>query len=72
MTDSLTLAASQAMDVVDFDELLTGEQRAGAYFGIWTFGLKLATAVGQFLGGVLLDVVGYVPDAVQDPGTLWW
>lgn len=72
VTGSLTLAASQAMDVVDYDELITGEQRAGAYFGIWAFGLKLATAIGQFLGGVLLDVVGYVPDAVQDPDTLWW
>jgi glycoside/pentoside/hexuronide:cation symporter, GPH family len=69
---SLTLAASQAIDVVDFDELHTGEQRAGAYFGIWAFGLKLATAVGMFFGGALLDAVGYVPDATQDPATLWW
>ncbi|MFN8644604.1 MAG: MFS transporter, partial [Candidatus Binatia bacterium] len=59
---SLTLAGSQAIDVVDVDELATGEQRAGAYFGIWAFGLKLAVAVGQFLAGVLLDAVGYVPE----------
>jgi Na+/melibiose symporter-like transporter len=72
VTGSLTLAASQAIDVVDLDELHTGEQRAGAYFGIWAFGLKLATAVGMFLGGVLLDAVGYVPDVTQDPQTLWW
>jgi len=72
MAGSLTLAVSQAIDVVDVDELHTGEQRAGAYFGIWAFGLKLATAVGQFLGGVLLDVVDYVPDAVQAASTLWW
>jgi len=72
VTGSLTLAASQAIDAVDLDELHTGEQRAGAYFGIWAFGLKLATAVGQFLGGALLDLVGYVPDTVQDPHTLWW
>jgi GPH family glycoside/pentoside/hexuronide:cation symporter len=72
VTGSLTLAASQAIDVVDVDELRTGEQRAGAYFGIWAFGLKLATAVGQFFGGALLDAVGYVPDVVQDPHTLWW
>jgi Na+/melibiose symporter-like transporter len=69
---SLTLAVSQAIDVVDLDELQTGEQRAGAYFGLWAFGLKLATAVGQFSGGVLLDVVGYVPDAAQAAQTLWW
>jgi Na+/melibiose symporter-like transporter len=71
-TGCVTLAGSQAIDVVDVDELLTGEQRAGAYFGIWAFGLKLAVAVGQFFAGVLLDVVGYVPEATQAPDTLWW
>ena len=71
-TGSVTLAGSQAIDVVDVDELLTGEQRAGAYFGIWAFGLKLAVAVGQFFAGILLDVVGYVPEAPQTADTLWW
>ena len=71
-TGCLTLFGSQAMDIVDVDELQTGEQRAGAYFGIWAFGLKFAVAVGQFLAGVLLDAVGYVPEQTQDPTTLWW
>jgi GPH family glycoside/pentoside/hexuronide:cation symporter len=69
---SLTLAVSQAADVIDLDELHTGEQRAGAYFGIWALGLKLANAGGVFLGGVLLEVVGYVADVPQEPSTLWW
>ena len=68
----ITLAVSQAADAVDFDELQTGEQRAGAYFGMWAFGLKTANAIGMFLGGVLLSVVGYVPEVVQSPQTLWW
>ena len=72
VSGSITLAASQAADVVDYDELETGEQRAGAYFGIWAFGLKTAGAVGVALGGILLDVVGYVPDVEQSPDTLWW
>jgi len=71
-TGCLTLFGSQAIDIVDVDELQTGEQRAGAYFGIWAFGLKFAVAVGQFLAGVLLDAVGYVPESVQHPATLWW
>lgn len=71
-TGCLTLAGSQAIDVVDVDELRTGEQRAGAYFGIWAFGLKLAVAIGQFFAGGLLDLVGYVPGQTQDPATLWW
>jgi Na+/melibiose symporter-like transporter len=72
LTGCITLAGSQAIDIVDLDELVTGEQRAGAYFGIWAFGLQLATAVGQFFGGLLLDGVGYVPGQAQDPSTLWW
>ena len=72
VTGCLTLFASQAIDVVDVDELQTGEQRAGAYFGIWAFGLKFAVALGQFFAGRLLDIVGYVPEQAQDPATLWW
>ena len=69
---SVTLAMSQAIDVVDLDELHTGEQRAGAYFGVWTLGLKSMNALGILLGGVLLEAVGYVPEVTQDPRTLWW
>lgn len=72
VSGSITLAVSQAADVVDLDELTTGEQRAGAYFGIWAFGLKTAGAVGVFLGGILLDLVGYVPEVEQSSQTLWW
>jgi Na+/melibiose symporter-like transporter len=69
---SLTLVVSQAADVIDFDELQTGEPRAGTYFGIWTFGLKSCSALGTFIGSVVLSAVGYVSDQVQDEETLWW
>ncbi len=69
---SLTLVISQAADVIDLDELVTGEQRAGTYFGIWTFGLKMCSALGTFIGSIVLSAVGYVADQDQDPSTLWW
>jgi len=69
---SLTLVMSSAADIVDFDELETGERRAGAYFGIWTLGLKTTSALGILLSGALLQLVGYVPGQAQDPRTLWW
>jgi len=69
---SLTLVMSSAVDVVDFDELETGERREGVYFGIWTLGLKSMSALGILLGGGLLQLVGYVPDQPQDPRTMWW
>ena len=72
LTGSLTLVMSSAIDVVDFDELETGERREGAYFGIWTLGLKLMSACGILLSGALLQVVGYVPDQPQSANTMWW
>ena len=72
VTGSLTLVMSAAVDVVDFDELETGERREGAYFGIWTLGLKAMSACGILLSGALLQLVGYVPEQAQDPRTMWW
>jgi GPH family glycoside/pentoside/hexuronide:cation symporter len=72
LTGSITLVMSSAIDVVDFDELETGERREGAYFGIWTLGLKVMSACGILLSGGLLQVVGYVPDRPQSVATMWW
>jgi GPH family glycoside/pentoside/hexuronide:cation symporter len=69
---SLTLVVSQAADVIDIDELQTGEPRAGTYFGIWTLGLKTCSALGTFVSGLVLSAVGYVADQTQDEATLWW
>jgi len=69
---SITIVISSAIDVIDFDELQTGERREGAYFGIWTLGLKVSSACGILLSGLLLQVVGYVPGAEQSADTLWW
>ncbi|HVN84462.1 MAG TPA: MFS transporter [Candidatus Binatia bacterium] len=71
-TGSITLAASSAADIIDFDELETGERREGAYFGIWTLGLKASSALGILLSGMVLQLVGYVADQPQSPRTMWW
>lgn len=71
-TGSITLAMSSAADIIDLDELQTGERREGAYFGIWTLGLKTASAIGILLGGAVLQMVGYVADQPQNPRTMWW
>jgi sugar (glycoside-pentoside-hexuronide) transporter len=47
-------------EVVDEDELSTGERREGIYAGFMTFVRKLAGASGVFLAGVVLDLAGYV------------
>jgi len=46
-------------DVVDEDELRTGERREGIYLGSFTFLRKLGGSAGVFLAGVVLDLCGY-------------
>lgn len=52
-------------DIVDHDELTTRQRREGAYFGIWTLAMKLAAGLASGVVGVVLQLLGYVPNAVQ-------
>jgi len=52
-------------DVIDYDEYLCGEYRAGAYFGIWEFGRKASYSLCVCLSMQLLYVLGYVQQADQ-------
>ena len=52
-------------DIVDHDELETMQRREGAYFGIWTLVMKLAAGLASGVAGVMLQLLGYVPNAVQ-------
>jgi len=49
-------------DAIEYDYLRTGERREGAFFGIWTWGLKIGQALAIFLMGVTLEAMGYVPN----------
>jgi GPH family glycoside/pentoside/hexuronide:cation symporter len=69
---AITLAVSSAVDMIDQDELETGERREGAYFGLWALGLKSMNAIGALLGGVLLGWAGYHSNVVQSSATLFW
>jgi GPH family glycoside/pentoside/hexuronide:cation symporter len=61
------VAASLVADVLDHDELTTGEQRGGAFFGFWTFALKLAGGLGPPIVGGVLAWAGYVANQPQTP-----
>ncbi len=58
---------SMLADVVDEDELNTGERREGLYGGLLTWIRKLGGALGVLVGGVLLDVAGYLPGGGEQP-----
>jgi GPH family glycoside/pentoside/hexuronide:cation symporter len=54
-------------DAVEYDYLLTGERTEGAFYGIWTFGIKIGQAVALGITGLVLSLTGYIPDVVQTP-----
>jgi glycoside/pentoside/hexuronide:cation symporter, GPH family len=51
-------------DTIEYDYLRTGERREGAFFGIWTWGLKIGQALAAFIMGVTLEGMGYVANAM--------
>ena len=62
-----TLAIPSAIqaDVIDYDELLTGQRREGQYIGIWSISKKFAAAIGIGAGLAILGMAGYTPNAEQ-------
>lgn len=57
-------------DAVEYDYLLTGERTEGAFYGIWTFGIKLGQAAALGIMGAVLSLSGYLPDVAQSPEAL--
>jgi len=59
------VAQSMQSDVIDFDELQTGERKEGVYFASWNFLQKSAFGINlAFIGG-LLQWSGFTPNVEQ-------
>ena len=64
---------SMLPDVVDLDELETGQRREGVFYGFFVFLQKLGVSLGLAVSDYVLDIVGYInPDvagevAIQPP-----
>lgn len=63
----LAMPYSMQADVIDHDELLTGERREGLYGGLWSIAEKTAAGVGLGFSMLALDLAGYVPNQEQTP-----
>jgi GPH family glycoside/pentoside/hexuronide:cation symporter len=50
---------SMQIDVVDLDELKTGERREGGFASIFSWVLKLSFCVGFLISGPLLEITGF-------------
>lgn len=65
---AIVILDSLVADTVDHDELRTGRNREGLYFGVWQMSTKLSRALGLLLAGGLLGVIDFDADrAVQPP-----
>jgi Na+/melibiose symporter-like transporter len=60
---TLALPSSIQADVIDYDELLTGERREGQYIGLWSISKKMAAAVGVGVGLAVLGAAGCRPSS---------
>lgn len=52
-------------DVIELDEVETGERREGIYTGLWQFSTKFSGALGLLVSGWALTLFGYVPNVAQ-------
>lgn len=69
-----TLMGSMIADVVDLDELATGERREGMFGSIYWWVVKVGQAGAISLGGFLIHTTGLDPalGANQAEGTIFW
>jgi GPH family glycoside/pentoside/hexuronide:cation symporter len=66
----LVLPNSLVADVVDYDELRSGQRREGLYFGLWSIVTKMSAAVGAAAALPALQWAGYVAQAAEQTETV--
>ncbi len=59
------LNSSMIMDAVDEHELATGERQEGVFVSALAFTGKAISGFGNFLGGVIIDLIGFPRGAVD-------
>lgn len=64
------VAQSMQSDVIDYDELQTGERKEGVYFASWNFLQKTAFGINLAAIGLLLQASGFTPNVAQSPEAL--
>ncbi|MEM7417299.1 MAG: MFS transporter [Gemmatimonadota bacterium] len=62
-----TLMTSMTADVCDLDELNTGTRREGTFAAIYWWMVKFGLAFAGGLSGLIMGLVGFVPDAATQP-----
>lgn len=64
------IGSSMLADVIDADELETGERKEGAYYSAYTFLYKASSGVMAMITGFVLSATGFVPNAATQSETV--
>jgi len=56
-------------DAIEWDEYKTGERHEGMFYSLVTLMGKIASSIAIPLTAIMLDVTGYIPNAVQQPAS---
>ncbi|MEE4360236.1 MAG: glycoside-pentoside-hexuronide (GPH):cation symporter [Pseudomonadales bacterium] len=62
---TLALPSAMQADVIDYEELRSGQRREGEIIGVWAVSKKLAAAFGVFVAFPILGLAGYEPNVEQ-------
>lgn len=65
------LGTSIKADVIDADELRTGERKEGLYFAMWGLAMKTSFGIGIFFVGFVLQLASFEPGTSQPASALW-
>jgi GPH family glycoside/pentoside/hexuronide:cation symporter len=57
-------------DVIEHDEVKTGERQEGMYYGVYGLIDKIMRTLGIFLVGIGLEAFGYIPNVAQSTRSL--
>ena len=58
---------SMLPDVIELDQLETGQRREGVFYGFFVFLQKMGLALGMFISGWALELSGYIPSTPGMP-----
>jgi len=61
---------SMVPDVIELDELETGQRREGIFYGFFVFLQKMGLAVGLFVSGWALELSGYINATAANPNPI--
>ena len=64
------IGSSILADVIDADELETGERKEGAYYSAYTFLFKSSSGIMAMITGFALAWTGFVPNAPDQSDTV--